>query len=121
MLLPHDFCKQFRREFNASLLLFAQAFLVVVVLIIAAAVVFGCASVSTETIEVKVPVAVRAAPPPELTAPLAVDPLPVFVAPTDPAATSALTAAAERDLQQLLLELLTRLRAWAAWATPDPR
>ena len=81
----------------------------------------GCAGVSLETVEVKVPVAVRAAPPAELTAPLAVDPLPAFVAPSDPAATSALTAAAERDLQQLLLELLTRLRAWAAWASPDPR
>jgi hypothetical protein len=72
-----------------------------------------------ETVEVKVPVAVRAVPPAELTAPLAADPLPAFVAPTDPAATSALTAAAERDLQQLLLELFTRLRAWTAWAQPE--
>jgi hypothetical protein len=63
----------------------------------------------------------RAAPPAELTAPLAGDPLPAFVAPTDPAATSALTADGERDLQQLLLELLTRLRAWAAWASPETR
>ncbi len=78
----------------------------------------GCAGVSRETVEVKVPVAVRVAPPAELTAPLAVDPLPVFVTPTDPAATAALTADGERDFQQLLLTLLTRLRAWAAWAQP---
>jgi len=82
-----------------------------------AAALLACAGVSRETVEVKVPVAVRAAPPPELTAPLAAR-APVFVAPADPAATSALTAAGETDLQGLLLELLTRLRAWAAWAAP---
>ena len=81
----------------------------------------ACASVSTETVEVKVPVAARAAPPAELTAPLAVDPLPIFVAPADPRATSALTADGERNLQNLLLELLTRLRAWTAWASPEMR
>ena len=99
----------------------AEALFSILFLIVGTYILHGCASVSTETVEVKVPVAVRAAPPAELTAPLATDPLPAFVAPTDPAATSALTAAAERDLQQLLLELLTRLRAWAAWASPDPR
>ena len=81
----------------------------------------GCAGVSVETVTVDRPVIARAAPPAALTAPLAVDPLPAFVAPTDPAATAALTADGERHLQQLLLELLTRHRAWAAWASPDTR
>ena len=94
-------------------------------LIAAAAVAFvlllpaGCASVSQETVTVEVPVAVRAAPPAELTAPLAA-PAPVFVAPADPAATSALTPEGERRLRQLLHELLTRVRAWAAWAETSP-
>ncbi len=75
----------------------------------------GCAAVSPETVTVEVPVAVRAAPPAELTAPLAAA-APVFVAPADAAATSALTPEGERRLRQLLHELLARLRAWAAWA-----
>lgn len=107
-----------------SWMLAKYVFVVVVALLLAGLSCFllACASVSTETVEVKVPVAVRVVPPPELTAPLAVDPLPVFVAPADPAATSALTPQGERDLQQLLLELLTRLRAWAVWAaTPEDR
>lgn len=93
-------------------------------LIVVAAVAFvlllpaGCAGVSRETVTVKVPVAVRSAPPPELTAPLD-SPPPVFVAPADPQATSALTPAGERRLKQLLHELLTRARAWAAWATTE--
>lgn len=78
----------------------------------------GCASVSRETIEVKVPVPVKAMPPAELTVPLATRP-PVFVAPADPKATSALTAEGERTLKVLLLELLTRVRAWEAWGAAD--
>jgi len=100
-----------------SCLVFDAALLALILL----AVLSGCAAVSRETVAVNVPVAVRAAPPAELTAPLAVDPLPAFVAPTDAHATSALTADGERHLQQLLLTLHTRLRAWSAWATPDPR
>lgn len=79
----------------------------------------GCA-VSSETVEVRIPVAVRATPPPELVTPLEA-PLPVFVAPADPQAASALTPAGEAALRQLLLEMFTRLRAWQAWAeAPAP-
>ncbi len=74
----------------------------------------GCASVSRETVEVKIPVPVKAVPAAALTAPLAARP-PVFVAPVDPGVTSCLTPAGERDLKVLLLELRTRLRAWEAW------
>jgi hypothetical protein len=90
----------------------------VLLALIVGVVLVGCAGVSPETITVQVPVARPLTPPPELTAPLTA-PLPVFVAPTTPAATSALTPAGERDLQQLLLELFTRLRAWTAWAQPE--
>jgi len=86
------------------------AIAVLVVLLLLA----GCASVSRETVEVKVPVPVKAVPPVELTAPLAARP-PVFVTPADPKAASALTADGERGLKTLLLELLTRVRAWEAW------
>ena len=89
--------------------LWAAIAVLVVVLLLA-----GCASVSRETDEVKVPVPVKAMPPAELTVPLATRP-PVFVAPADPKATSALTAEGERTLKVLLLELLTRVRAWEAW------
>jgi hypothetical protein len=78
-----------------------------------AALIGGCA-VSPET--VNVPVAVRAKAPAELTAAIA-SPLPVFVAPTDAAASSALTPEGERALRAWIDELLTRLRAWQAWAT----
>jgi hypothetical protein len=79
----------------------------------------ACAAVSPETVTVEVPVATRATPPAELTAPLDAAP-PVFVAPTDAQATSALTPEGERRLRALLEELLARLRAWAAWAAPSP-
>lgn len=92
-----------------------QAFLLLLTLFVLA----GCTTVSPETVTVEVPVAVRAAPPVELTAPLAA-PAPVFVAPADAQATSALTPEGERRLRQLLHELLTRVRAWAAWAEISP-
>lgn len=72
-----------------------------------------------EPFEVKVPVAVRREPPPELLV-RPMPPLPLFVAPTDPAASSALTADGERLLRALIEELLGRLEAWRAWAeAPD--
>jgi hypothetical protein len=68
------------------------------------------------TVDVLTPVPFKAPPPPELLAPLTI-PLPVFVAPTDPAASSALTAEGERLLRGLIEELLRLRSAWIAWAT----
>lgn len=68
-----------------------------------------------ETVEVRVPVPVKAEPPAELLAPLKV-PLPVFVAPSDPNASSALTAEGERLLRALLEELLAAIESWRTWA-----
>jgi hypothetical protein len=70
-----------------------------------------------ETVEVKIPVPVKAAPPAELLLAVRVFPLPVFVAPADPLASSALTADGERRLRGLIEELLAQLAAWKAWAT----
>lgn len=67
------------------------------------------------TVEVLVPTPVKVAPPAELVAAVK-PPLPVFVSPSDPAATSGLTAEGERMLRGLIEELLGRLEAWKAWA-----
>lgn len=69
-----------------------------------------------EPIRVEIPVATRAQPPAELLAPLSPE-RPVFVAPTDPRATSALTADGEKLLRRMLIDLTVRLDAWRAWAT----
>lgn len=71
------------------------------------------------TIEVKVPVPVRVTPPPELLAAIR-PPLPIFISPFDPMATSALTAEGERLLRGLIEELFARLEAWKAWASAPP-
>lgn len=68
-----------------------------------------------EPVEVHVPVLVKAKPPVELTTPT-VSEDPTFVAPTDPEATSGLTAEGERRLRAYVVELKSRLRAWEAWA-----
>lgn len=68
-----------------------------------------------QTVEVKVPVQVQRTPPAELLIPIA-PPLPVFVEPANPEASSALTAEGERLLRGLIEELLTRIEAWRAWA-----
>lgn len=74
-----------------------------------------------ETVEVKVPTLVQRVPPPELLVPLK-PPLPLFVSPESPEASSALTAEGERLLRGLIEELLTRIEAWQTWAqTPEPR
>lgn len=65
--------------------------------------------------EVQVPVPFKVQPPPELLAALQM-PLPIFVAPSDPAASSALTVEGERLLRGLIEELLQRISAWKAWA-----
>lgn len=79
----------------------------------------GCAH--PQTVEVQVPVAVKADPPPELREPLDLSRLPVFVRPDDPQATSALTDEGERSLKQLLLDLLLRVRAWEAWGNAEAK
>jgi len=68
-----------------------------------------------ETVEVKIPVVEARVPPPELLVPLT-PPLPLFVAPGDSEASSALTAEGERLLRGLIEELLGRIEAWRAWA-----
>lgn len=67
------------------------------------------------TVEVSVPVPVKLTPPAELLAPVN-PPLPTFISPFDPEATSALTAESERLLRGLIEELLQRLEAWKKWA-----
>lgn len=62
------------------------------------------------------PVPVRAEAPAELMAPYRPTAIPVFVAPADPQASSALTAAGEKALRDLIDDLLTRDQAWRAWA-----
>ena len=47
-------------------------------------------------------------------------PLPIFVAPADPNASSALTADGERLLRALINDLLTRVAAWEACARDAP-
>lgn len=71
--------------------------------------------VITRTVEVRVPVAVERAAPAALLAPIAHRP-PTFIAPTDPAATSALSAEQEGVLRDWIAELIARDRAWRAWA-----
>lgn len=82
----------------------------------------GCASQSpiihTEYQRVEVPVSVRAVPPAELTAPVAVPPGLTFISPDDPRASSALTAQGESALTELVNEYVARLAAWNAWAAP---
>lgn len=68
-----------------------------------------------KTVEVLKPIPVKAQPPAELLTPLQV-PLPVFVAPSDPLASSALTIEGERLLRGLIEELLQRITALQDWA-----
>lgn len=72
-----------------------------------------------EPVEVKVPIPVMRVAPPELLTPVTPT-LPVFVAPTDQDASSALTAEGERLLRALINDLLTRIAAWEAWAREAP-
>ena len=65
---------------------------------------------------VNIPVAVKAIPPKALTAPIA-DPLPTFIAPTDPHASSALTAEGEKQLKILIHDLNAKVNAWTTWAS----
>lgn len=71
-----------------------------------------------ETVEVKVPTPVARTPPAELLIKIAA-PLPVFVAPEQAEASSALTAEGERLLRALIEDLLTRIAAWETWARSE--
>lgn len=71
-----------------------------------------------ETVEVKVPVIQARTPPSELLASLR-PPLPSFVSPEDPLASSALTVEGERLLRGMIEELLGRIEAWQAWALEE--
>ncbi len=85
----------------------------------------GCGSTPTrepvcevEIVEVKVPVPVRAEPPAELMGPLVLDdPLPVWLAPSAPGATSALDGEGEIRLRMIIHRLLGEIEAWLEWAT----
>jgi len=82
---------------------------------------FGCATPEAvhhaTIVDNLVPVPVHREPPPALLVPVDGGPLPEFVAPTDPAATSALTPEGERRLKEWLLALRERVDSWRAWAT----
>ena len=69
-----------------------------------------------ETQVVEVPVAVQPEPPAELMAPFLPDALPKFVEPSAPGASSALTSEGERRLMLMIHDLVTRDKAWRAWA-----
>lgn len=72
----------------------------------------------TSLLDVKIPIATKRTPPPELMEPVAVKP-PVFVSVLDKQATSALTADGEADLRILIATLLARLDAWQDWAEAE--
>lgn len=72
----------------------------------------------TKTIEVKVPIYKRAAPPAELSE-WHPGRLPLWIAPID-TASSCLTPEGERLLRELVWGMKTRIRAWEAWASPSP-
>lgn len=75
----------------------------------------ACISTGSHKItEVKIPVATDKKPPKELLAKFTFD-LPVFVAKTDPAASSCLTPEGERRLKRMIIEMFVRNEAWKAW------
>lgn len=112
-----------RRELNAYDYALIRIILFALLVVFAMFFAIGCGARQApptvvtikEPFEVKVPVAVRREPPAELLV-RPMPPLPIFVPPTDPAASSALTADGERLLRALIEELLGRLDAWRAWA-----
>lgn len=96
-----------------------------IVILTTALLVAGCESNPTrdavcevQVVEVKVPVPVRMTPTPELlAAPQFADGLPVWLEPTDPQASSALTREGETRLRLQLQEMQDRDEAWREWAT----
>jgi hypothetical protein len=92
------------------------------ILLVAAVGLAGCVTTERRTIRivetqrVEIPVPTKRQPPAELLEPMVTTELPVFVAPSDPAASSALTHEGERRLRSVLLDLLSRETAWREWA-----
>ena len=79
----------------------------------------GCAQTPEQivrTVRVEVPVQVKVEAPAELLTPYRPDRLPVFVQPTDPQASSALTADGEKALRAIIEDMAAREAAWRAWA-----
>lgn len=77
----------------------------------------GCAAKTppTQIVYVSVPTPIVNTPPVELTRKLSPE-LPVFVHPASPEASSALTPEGERLFRAMVNDMLTRIRAWEAWA-----
>jgi hypothetical protein len=72
------------------------------------------------TVEVKVPVPVRAEPPDELLAPIEGITVDAFVAPSDKRAVLGLTDEGAAALHDLLERISARVAAWRAWAQAEP-
>jgi len=72
-----------------------------------------------ETVEVKVPVPVRAEPPDELLETVPAPTVRPFVDLDDPAAVAGITEPGLRSVGEHVDDLRSRLRAWRAWATDD--
>lgn len=94
-----------------------------IVAAIAAFMLTGCGLFKTRVeyveriVEVRVPVAVMPVPPEQITLPI--PPAgPIWIAPADPAATSALDPVGEAALRSWVDALILRIRAWEAWALP---
>lgn len=94
---------------------------VAVVTALALTALVGCSAprVLVETQIVEVPVLRDRPAPAELAAPYVPRAVPVFVAPSHPDASSALTPDGERDLRGILIDLTTRDAAWRAWADTE--
>jgi len=70
--------------------------------------------VQIRIVEVKVPVQVKATPPPELLVPLYPE-IPVFILPSDDSATSCLSDVGQDRQKRLIILLTDHLRAWRLW------
>ena len=79
----------------------------------------GCAVkppvIKYEVVEVKVPIQVKAQAPAELMVDLNIIP-PVFIEPSNPKASSALSPEGEKNLKRLLIDYHDRELAWRTWA-----
>jgi len=71
--------------------------------------------IKTNTVEVKVPVIVKATPPDFLLMPQKYD-LPQFQPPMTEGATSCLNPSDEEKMKRILLDLNDRVKAWEEWS-----